>query len=105
LSKYKYQYFFNGTWINDYNAEIIIDILFTNFEKVFLRINTLDNYDTDNFLNNQKFIYSLNGMKTKFRKLSQKYVRNSTKLPINLLYSYIWLVRIIQYSLQLLIID
>ena len=76
LSKYKYQYFFNGTWINDYNAEIIIDILFTNFEKVFLRINTLDNYDTDNFLNNQKFIYSLNGMKTKFR----NYLRNMLEI-------------------------
>ena len=67
LSKFKYQYFFNGTWINDYNAEIIVDILFNNFEKVFLQINNLDNYDMDNFLNNQKFIYSLSDMKHKFK--------------------------------------
>lgn len=76
LSKFKYQYFFNGTWINDYNAEIIIDILFNNFEKVFLQINTLDNYDMDNFLNNQKFIYSLNNMKQKFR----NYLRNMLEI-------------------------
>ena len=67
LSKMRYQYFFNGSWINDDNAEIIIDILFNNFEKVFLQINTLENYDMDNFLNNQKFIYGLGNMKKTFK--------------------------------------
>jgi hypothetical protein len=76
LSRFKYQYFNDGVWINDYNAEITIDTLFDNFEKVFLRINTLDNYDTDNFLNNQKFIYSLNKMKPKFR----NYLRNMLEI-------------------------
>ena len=66
LSKMRYQYF-NGSWINDDNAEIIIDILFNNFEKVFLQVNTLDNYDMDDFLNNQKFIYSLSNMKKTFK--------------------------------------
>ena len=67
LSKMRYQYFFNGSWINDDNAEIIIDIIFNNFEKVFLHINTLDNYNMDNFLNNQKFIYGLSNMKKTFK--------------------------------------
>ena len=71
----RYQYFFNGSWINDDNAEIIIDILFNNFEKVFLQVNTLDNYDMDDFLNNQKFIYSLSNMKKHLKIIYEIYYK------------------------------
>jgi len=64
------EYYNNSMWNNDPYGHYSINIIFKNFENLFIKYNNLDNIDYDNFILNQNYI----------NKLSQdKYIRQIFK--------------------------
>ena len=60
------EYYNNSMWNNDQYGHYSMNIIFKNFENLFIKYNNLENIDYDNFILNQNYI----------NKLSQdKYIR------------------------------
>ena len=71
--KKKFQYWLNGHMNDDINGSYIINTIIKNIEKIYLKINTFDNYvsDMDQFFKNQEHINSLSEQKYKDKLLSK----------------------------------
>lgn len=64
------EYYNNSMWNNDQYGHYSMNIIFKNFENLFIKYNNLENVDYDNFILNQNYI----------NKLSQdKYIRQVFK--------------------------
>lgn len=65
--KKKFQYWLDGHMNDDQNGSYIISTIIKNIEKIYLKINTFDNYvsDMDQFFKNQEHINSLSEQKYK----------------------------------------
>ena len=65
--KKKFQYWLDGHMNDDQNGSYIINTIIKNIEKIYLKINTFDNYvsDMDQFFKNQEHINSLSEQKYK----------------------------------------
>ncbi len=60
-----YEYWCNGKWIIDHYGRDIMDILSHNLKMCYIKMNTVDNYDVDDFMRNQAHVYELSGEKYK----------------------------------------
>jgi hypothetical protein len=71
--KKKFQYWLDGHMNDDLNGTYIITTIIKNIEKIYLKINTFDNYisDMDQFFKNQEHINSLSEQKYKDKFLSK----------------------------------
>lgn len=71
--KKKFQYWLDGHMNDDLNGTYIITTIIKNIEKIYLKINTFDNYisDMDQFFKNQEHINSLSDQKYKDKLLSK----------------------------------
>lgn len=64
--KHKFEYYYNNKWNEDIYGYKIVEIIFKNFEKLFLKNNVMnETIDTSKFLKNQEFIFSLGTEKKK----------------------------------------
>ena len=71
--KKKFQYWLDGHMNDDLNGTYIITTIIKNIEKIYLKINTFDNYISDmyQFFKNQEHINSLSDQKYKDKLLSK----------------------------------
>ncbi len=60
-----YEYWCNGKWNIDHYGRDIMDIITFNLKQCYLKINTIENYEVNEFLQNQIHIFELNDEKYK----------------------------------------
>ena len=78
--KLDFEYFDNGKWIEDKYGDIVIDLLLTNFKKLFCKVNLFPQNikDSSVFLRNEDFILTLTGnncSKSSYKDLRMKLKR------------------------------
>lgn len=66
-----YEYWSSGKWNHDEYGKYIREIFSNNLISVYIKTNTLDNFDIDQFNENQKHIYELNDEKYQKELLKQ----------------------------------
>lgn len=65
INKMHYEYWCDGKWNRDEYGRNIINIIACNLQSCYIKINTVNNYDLDQFIKNQQHIFALSDTKYK----------------------------------------
>jgi hypothetical protein len=71
INQIHFEYWCNGKWNRDDYGKTMIDIITNNIQACYIKVNTTDNYDLDQFIANQQHIFQLRDIKYKRKLLAE----------------------------------